>query len=212
MDSSQIFQTDNAARWRRFKWTGRFVLFVMLFFIAVAVLAVINARNPTLPNMAQRAKSYQEKLDPTNKLTLANAENKKYKGFKDFLVRKEQEDSIKHIQENSSRSSLIRAGFYTPWNPASLADLRKNADKLNTVYPEWFFIDTLTYQLQTRIDTAGLTVIKQNKLSIQPIFNNYRSAKTKGGAAFFDSKLLHVILNDAEKRTFIIQQLVDTLK
>jgi spore germination protein YaaH len=93
-----------------------------------------------------------------------------------------------------------------------LPDLVKNADKLNTIYPEWFFIDTLSYKLETRIDSAGLAVMKKNNLSIQPIFNNYHTGKTAAQNGFFDSKLLHVILNDSLKRKNIISQLVDTLK
>jgi peptidoglycan-N-acetylglucosamine deacetylase len=184
---------------------------VVVFFLIVTILAVINATNPSLPNINARAKAYQAILNPTNKLTLGSAENKKYKGFKDFLSKKQQEDSVRHALAAKIKTSLIRSAFYTPWDKASLPDLIKNAEKLNTIYPEWFFIDTITFKLQTRIDSAGLAVMKKNNLSIQPIFNNYHTSKTSGGRGFFDSKLLHVILNDSSKRKNIISQIVDTL-
>lgn len=186
---------------------------IIAFFLTVTILAVINATNPSLPNMNDKAKTYQAVLDPTNKFTLRSSENKKYKGFKDFLEKKLQEDSVKRITNAKNKSPLIRSAFYTPWNKASLPDLIKNADKLNTIYPEWFFIDPVTYRLQSRIDSAGLAVMKKNNLSIQPIFNNFHSYRTREGrdSGYFDFKLAHVVLNNPEKRKYIIQQIIDTL-
>ena len=207
----QIFQTDTRKRWTRVKWTSRVIIMVVLFFLVVTILAVNNATNPTMPNMKAKAKAYQATLDPSNKFVIGSAENKKYKGFKSFLANKQIEDSINQVSTLKNKPSLIRSAFYTPWNKASLPDLIKNADKLNTIYPEWFFIDSVTHKLETRIDSAGLAVMKHNNLSIQPIFNNFRTGKTSAPTGFFDSKLLHVILNDSSKRKKIIAQLVDTL-
>jgi cellulose synthase/poly-beta-1,6-N-acetylglucosamine synthase-like glycosyltransferase/peptidoglycan/xylan/chitin deacetylase (PgdA/CDA1 family)/spore germination protein YaaH len=211
-NSGQIFQTDTRKRWTRVKWTSRIVGVILIFLLVVTILAIRNATNPSLPNMNDRAKAYHAILDPTNKFTLRSAQNKKYKGFKDFLEKKQIEDSVKKVAASKNKASLVRAAFYTPWNKASLPDLVKNADKLNTVYPEWFFIDTVTHKLQTRIDSAGLAVMKKNNLSIQPIFNNFHTAKTIGNRGFFDGKLLHVILNDSAKRKNIINQIADTLE
>ena len=207
---SQIFQTDNASRWKKVKWTFRIFLFTGLFFIVIVSLAVINALNPSLPNLLDKSKFYQSKLNPAEKFTLTTDLNKKYKGFKELLEKRKLENTV---SKRNISSTLIRSGFYTPWSATSLPDLKKNADKLNTIYPEWFFIDTVSYRLQTRIDSAGLVIMKQNNLSIQPIFNNFHSHKTKEAkdSGYFDFKLAHVILNNAEKRKYIIQQIVDTL-
>ena len=210
-NTAQIFQTDTRKRWTRVKWTSRVIIMVALFFLVVTILAVNNATNPTMPNMKAKAKAYQATLDPSNKFVIGSAENKKYKGFKSFLAKKQIEDSINQVSTLKNKPSLIRSAFYTPWNKASLPDLIKNADKLNTIYPEWFFIDSITHKLETRIDSAGLAVMKQNNLSIQPILNNFRTGKTAAPTGFFDSKLLHVILNDSSKRKKLITQLVDTL-
>ena len=211
MYSPQIFQTNNPVRWKSVKWTSRIILFIVVFLLAVVVLAIINGANPNLPNLNEKSKYYQSKLDPSNKLTLESPLNKKFKGFKDFLEKKQREDSIAKVTNTKINASLIRGAFYTPWLLASLADLQQNADKLNTIYPEWFFIDTVTYTLQTRIDSAGLAVMKQKKLSIQPIFNNFHTNKADPKNGYFDGKLVHIILSDPAKREFIIQQIVDTL-
>ena len=210
-NSVQVFQTSNPIRWNSIKWTSRVILLVVLFLVAVLVLAIRNGSNPNLPNINAKARYYQNKLDPSNKLTFTSPLNKKYKGFKDYLEKKQQEDSIKKINAVKLNASQIRAAFYTPWLAASLSDLQKNGDKLNTIYPEWFFIDTTTYTLQTRIDSAGLAVMKQEGLSIQPIFNNFRTNKADASKSDFDGKLAHTIITDPEKRKFIINQIVDTL-
>ncbi|HRI24759.1 MAG TPA: hypothetical protein PLZ45_08780, partial [Ferruginibacter sp.] len=80
---SQVFQTNSPARWKSIKWTGRVMLFVFIFLLVVLVLAIVNGNNPSLPNISNKAKFYQDKLDPSNKLTFASPLNKKYKGFKD---------------------------------------------------------------------------------------------------------------------------------
>ena len=212
---SQIFQTSSPSRWKKVKWTFRVLLFIATFLIVVITLALMNGKNPSLPNALDKNKFYQSKLDPSQKFTLTTAENKKYKGFKDLLEKRKLENKV---IGNHVSASLIRSGFYTPWSVESLPDLKKNADKLNTIYPEWFFIDTTTFTLQTRIDSAGLAVMKQNNLSIQPIFNNYHTYTTIDpdthvvkDSGYFDFKLVHVILNNAEKRKHIIQQIVDTI-
>ena len=209
--NSQIFQTETRKRWTRVKWTSRIIGFVIAFFLFITILAVINATNPSLPEISDRAKVYKAILNPNNKFSLTTIENKKYKGFKDFLKKKQIEDSVKHLTISLNKTSLIRSAFYTPWNKASLPDLIKNADKLNTIYPEWFFIDTITFKLQTRIDSAGLAVMKKNNLSIQPILNNFHTGTTAHESGFFDSKLLHAILSDTTRRNSLITQIADTL-
>lgn len=209
--NTQIFQTNSPKRWRSVKWTSRILLLIILFLIAILVLAIKNGTNPDLPNISQKAKFYQSKLNPDNKFTFTSPLNKKYKGFKDFLKKKQVEDSLKKINNRLLKAPQIRSAFYTPWSKESLTDLQKNADKLNTIFPEWFFIDPRTFQLQTRIDTAGLNTMRQKHLSIQPIFNNFFTNKYGNGLGSFDAGLSHPILNNPEKRKFIINQIIDTL-
>ncbi len=210
-NTAQIFQTDKQTRWRRFKWTGRVILMVSLFFIVVLAIALYSGSLPNIPNMEAKAREYQTALDPSNPLILKNHQNSKYKGFKDFLINKLKSDSVKKIKNGgiskANSLSLIRAAFYTPWNKqVALPDLEKNADKINTIFPEWFFIDTVTHKLETRIDSAGLALMQQKKLRILPIVSNFNSSKSG-----FDGKLLHYILKDSVARNNFINQISDTL-
>ncbi|MEP6948271.1 MAG: glycosyltransferase [Ginsengibacter sp.] len=210
-NTSQIFQTNKPTRWKSVKWTTRVLAMIAVFFFVVLGIALYSGSLPNLPNMEAKAREYETTLDPSNPLTLKNTQNAKYKGFKDFLFRKERADSLRRVKNRSASKanslSVIRAAFYTPWTAnTSFPDLQKNADKLNTIFPEWFFIDTITYHLKTRIDSAGLLLMKQKQLRILPMLSNFRSQ-----AVGFDGKLLHKILSDSILRNRFIQQVTDTL-
>ncbi len=210
-NTPQIFQTNKPTRWKSIKWTGRVLLMIGIFFFVVLGIALYSGSQPNIPNMQAKAREYQTTLDPSNPLILKNHQNTKYKGFKDFLFNKLKEDSLKRIKNRHASPtdslSLIRAVFYTPWNAQlALPDLEKNADKINTIIPEWFFIDTITHRLQTRIDSAGLALMRQKKLRIFPMVSNFNSSK-----AGFDGELLHHILKDSIARNNFIKQIEDTL-
>ena len=210
-NTPQIFQTDKPTRWKRFKWTGRVILMIGIFFLVVLGIALYSGSLPNIPNLQAKAREYQTTLDPSNPLILKNRQNSKYKGFKDFLLNKLKTDSLKKAKNKgvskANSLSVIRAAFYTPSNAQfSLPDLKTNADKINTIFPEWFFIDTITHRLQTRIDTAGLKLMQQKKLTIMPILTNFNSSKKD-----FDGKLLHHILKDSASANRFVQQVSDTL-
>ncbi|HEY5390538.1 MAG TPA: hypothetical protein VIJ57_00385, partial [Hanamia sp.] len=95
--TSQIFQTDKSTRWKRFKWTGRVLLMISIFFLVVLGIALYSGSLPNVPNMEAKAREYQTTLDPSNPLILKNRQNTKYKGFKDFLFKKFKADSLKNI-------------------------------------------------------------------------------------------------------------------
>ncbi|MEO6818769.1 MAG: glycosyltransferase [Ginsengibacter sp.] len=208
--TSQIFQSHKPARWKRIKWTMRVFYLVAIFFLVVLAIALYTGSTPNLPNMQAKAREFETALDPGNPLVLRNHQNEKFKGFKTFLFNKFKQDSIRKTKSLPSKAnslSLIRAAFYTPWTgKTSLPDLIQNADKINTIFPEWFFIDTVTFKLNTRIDSAGLAVMQQKHLRILPILSNFNSAKKD-----FDGKLLHQILSNPAIQKAFINQLVDTL-
>lgn len=205
--SRQVFQTNDAKRYKATQWTLRIVGAILIFITAVVVIAVLRGKNPSMPVMNSVGNSYKSKVDPSNAFTLSTPLNKKFKGFKDFLNKRIAYEE-KHQQPIDAK--LIRAAFYTPWSPLSLLDLRSNGGKLNTIYPEWFFINPKTYQLDSRIDKEALSVMKHYGLSIQPILNNFISVPGKQGN--FSGDLLHTVLHDQKIQNNLIAQIISTLK
>lgn len=217
-NSSQIFQTNNAKRWKSFKWSFRVLWMISGFFLIVLIIALVRGVNPSAINIENRARAYENKLDPSNPLTIANSQNKKFKGFKQFLENRIKEDSIKTLKAHNNFRTLpfIRAAFYTPWTAkTSLPDLEKYGDNLNTIFPEWFFIDTNNhFRLQTRIDSAGIALMRAKGLRIMPMLSNFNSTKRDPEGKLnpdFDGSLVHDILNVPARQKDFIKQLMDTL-
>lgn len=205
--SRQVFKTNSSKRYSLTKWTLRTVGFILLFALIVVGIAVVRGKNPSMPQMNSIRASFESKINPDNKFTLATPLNKKFKGFKDFLQQK-----ILAEKSNASlvNAKLIRGAFYVPWSPLSLANLRANGSKLNTIYPEWFFINPKTFQLDSRIDKEALSVMKYHQLSVQPILNNFISVPGKQGN--FSGDLLHTVLHNPQVQNQLIGQIIKTLK
>ena len=209
--SSQIFHTNSPSRWKRVKWTSRVIIVIVLFAVLVVVLAIMLARNPTAT------------LSPgiysgnNDSVTLSTYHNKKIKGFKDFLLTREKEENKKRDSAifNKTSGAFIRAAFYTPWSGSkSVPSLERYGDKINVIFPEWFFIDEKNSSIETRIDSAGLSQMRKKNLRIMPMLTNFNSfKKDKNGELRpdFDGSLIHTILNDTIKQQKFIQQIVDTL-
>lgn len=216
----QVFQTNNPNRWKNLKWTGRVFISVLMFFLIVLIFALIRGSKPNVPNLEAKSRAFENTLDPSHSLFLRQKSNLKYKGFKDFLIKKQKQefdDSIKRASNSFFPSMInvadipyIRAAFYTPWTKStSLPALQAYGNNLNTIFPEYFFIDTINqFHLQTRIDSAGLAEMRKKNIRILPILDNFNSSsKVKD----FQGALAHTILTDTIKRKYFIKQLVDTL-
>ncbi len=205
----QIFQTDSSVRHKSVKWTTTVILTVMVFLIVVVVIAVIRGAAPNLPNIESKSRLFEEAIKGKG-LNLNSAQNKKYKGFKSFLEERSKQDSLGKLSKKAkSDAPFIRAAFFAPSDnyAPGLADLEQNADKLNTIFPQWFFINPKDHgKLNLTIDSAGLAIMKQHHLSIIPILSNVNAITHN-----FEGNLLHDILNDPAKRTKFINNLADSL-
>lgn len=211
--SAQIFQANSPSRWKKVKWTGRVLLFLLLFAVAVIALAIYFAQNPVNLTLSKQEAFYEPAGAGHFGRYFTPQQQKKYKGFKEFLNNRIKEDSLKKSgpAPNSTPNAFIRAAFYTPWQGSTaIPSLENYGNHLNCIFPEWFFIDTLDNgRLQTRIDKAGLADMRQKGLRIMPMLSNFNSSAQPNPD--FDGGLLKTILGSPDKQRLFIQQLVDTL-
>ncbi len=210
---NQIFQTSSALRGKSVTWGIRIFLFLSLFIITVVIIAIPKGKSPNLTNIETKTKFFENEVNPLKQLNISSTQKKKYKGFKSFLESKDREDSINKLRGKILKkdSSFIRAAFFSPSSildyPIALKDLEENANKLNTIFPEWFFFSLADNQkINSRIDSAGFVLMKKNNLKIIPMLTNFNSVKGD-----FDGMLMHTIFNDTLKRKKFINNLADTL-
>ncbi|WP_336516611.1 polysaccharide deacetylase family protein [Pollutibacter soli] len=202
--SRQIFQTDSKWRWRTFQWTGRLFLFIVILMVPVIIITLAKGVMPALPALTSDDNPLRHLSNPTTPLGLNKKELKKYKGFDAFLKEKAKNEKLSHSKVQLTNNQM-RAAFYVDWDPQSFYSLQKNIDKLNMVFPEWFFIDPATDTLAPRIDTAALSLMKKNNVRIVPLVNNINENKGEGE---FDGKMLHRILNNKAKKERLINDIV----
>jgi peptidoglycan-N-acetylglucosamine deacetylase len=209
--SRQVFHTNNPKRWKSLKWTGRVALFVFLFFLTILVVALIRGIAPNIPNLEAKAKAYESAINIEHSPS-------RYKGYKNFLLKKQKQESADSSKKKTKPTlkgnvkgidiPYIRAAFYVSWNKyASLPSLERYGDNLNTIFPEWFFIDSTNgTRIQSRIDSAGLSIMRDKGLMIMPMLSNFLTTRGK-----FSGNVIHPILTDTAKRRIFLNNLVDTL-
>jgi peptidoglycan-N-acetylglucosamine deacetylase len=200
---SQIFQTDNPSRWRRVQWSSRVLLALLVFLILVLFVALARFKNPSLPLLAQQADSYQKILKPKGVISFKNSRNKAYQGFRDVLTRTT--DSAARNRAAAKENPFIRAAFYSPWSAPAVISLRNYAGRLNSIFPEWFFINGSS-GLKSMLDSTGLGLMQRSNLRIYPMVSNFSN-----NLQDFDGRLVHPLLHDKEIRDRFISSLRDSV-
>jgi len=218
---SQIFQTNTASRWQRFKWLGRLLLFFLVLSAIFGTMFFIFTRKlqeqRELPLEDRAIKKVLTDSIPSYRESNIG---KQYRGMRKYIETRwatgkgcGQKDSVLNLSNSDyfSDSLGIRAAFYVAWDPQSFFSLRKNISKLNLVLPEWFFIDPTADTIITKIDNdnngkKAFDLIKKSGIEVMPILSNaiWNTGKFNGAA-------LHRIFNDKKKSEKLITQLLNLL-
>ena len=125
--TSQVFETTNASRWKRFKWGSRFIFFLLLLSLAIIIIdSIVSDSTPNIKMEGAAKRAIQERNDFLS-------DHKKYpkndKGFKTFINTKwakgkgcglaEPIDPQVSASGIKNTSAGIRSAFYVAWDPQS---------------------------------------------------------------------------------------------
>ncbi len=208
---TQVFQTSNQGRWKRFKWGSRFITFCLVLSAVIIFIALKTEYVPKLPIEGIAKKAIQQRknfIEKTSRLPLED------KGFKNFIYTKWARGKgcgeAKAIPVSASLKSWqspagIRAAFYVAWDPQSFFSLKKSISKLNLVIPEWFFLDENADTIKTNIDKRAFDIIKASGVKIIPMLTNNIHEKWRGD-------VVHRIINDPAKKERLINDLIRLLQ
>ncbi len=204
---NQIFQTKTAIRWKSFLWLIR-VLFVFFVIITISVaISLENKRDYNIKLLTYNAK----KLPNLNK----NIAKKKITKF-------DQQEFAKHLLKNKKkkRKSLyfsdpviatdvknffpVRAGFFVNWDINSYFSLQKNINYLNMVLPEWIFQTNSKSNINIKVDSKALNVLRVNKVAIVPIISNFYNKRWNGDSTA-------ITLKNPESRRLLIKRILNVL-
>ena len=224
LSTNQVFQTNSASRWQRFKWSSRLLLLFAILGIITIIITLSRVYEPSLPHMI----SVQEKavlLDSSNNWLFNKSKiGKQYGGFRKYINEKE---VYKHgtypipkrfkarngviVQADSGFYSFkkmragIRAAFFVDWDAQSYSSLEQNISRLNMVIPEWIFINPSADTIYTKIDDSARNLMVRSEVKIIPELTNAVGQN-------FNGEMVHRIITDPKKKERLINDLIRILK
>ncbi|RAJ79244.1 poly-beta-1,6 N-acetyl-D-glucosamine synthase [Chitinophaga dinghuensis] len=207
-DGQQIFQTKSPLRWRTFQWTSRLLLIAVAAMAIIVWIALRDNYTPGLPTLEEYSHNNYKKLShPVLPHNFTKQDTRTYKGFDDIITDKNRKAGMNAVIDGQQMKT-IRAGFYVDWDPQSFYSLQSNIDKMNTVVPEWFFIDPKTDTLRPQIDMNALQLMQDHHVAILPLINNINVDQENGD---FDSDILHQVLTNPAKKERLIADIIKYL-
>lgn len=203
----QIFHTDKKWRWRTFVWTSRIITALLILMVPIVWLAYTHLEKPMLPLLTNESDTINAVSKLIQPKTLNHKESFKYTGFEKF-IKARQKTKQPVLQAAGKFDQRIRAAFFVDWDPQSMYSLQQNIDNMNTVIPEWFFINPNTDTLEPKIDADAYNLMKQHHVKILPIINNINEYKQ----GVFDGAMLHRILHNPDKKERLITDIIKYLQ
>jgi cellulose synthase/poly-beta-1,6-N-acetylglucosamine synthase-like glycosyltransferase/spore germination protein YaaH/peptidoglycan/xylan/chitin deacetylase (PgdA/CDA1 family) len=205
----QIFQTSSRIRWRAFSWASRLLIFLLILMIPIVWIALARSNKPGLPQLISADTVSGKEINPVQPRQLTKKEDKKYKGFNDFLKVKQKNEELIRKEKAIPFDQRIRAGFFTNQDPQDFYSLQNHIDKMNVVIPEWLHIDANTDTLIFFTDPDSYTLMKNHGVKILPLINNIDASKHDGT---WDGEMLDRILNSPEKRKRLLNDIIRYLQ
>lgn len=215
----QVFHTENTSRWKKFKWSIRFFIFIAIILIAALIVMLIIEKSPSLPFK----QDYRSAVTASKPFMQETRLSKEYKGFRRFITdkklstnyEKEKQGKLERTRKKGTGTALtsqnkivqswnkfpagIRSAFYVGWDAQSYYSLKRNIQHLNLVMPEWLFIDPKADTVKVQIDARGYNLMKKHGVAIMPMLsNNFKKQ--------FRSEAIGRILHSPQKRRAIITQ------
>lgn len=201
--TTQIFQSQNAKRWRSFLLVLITLVLLTVFSFSVLLMAIFDKSEISLPHLINKNELYKKLLSPDKPVSvLESAESHLYhlacqKTKPSQILR-----DLKH-QLFKEKNQQIRAGFYVNWDIQSFYSLRDNIDKMNMVLPEWFFVSDKN-EVSIDIDAKAYRIMKSKHIKIIPMISNFWKNGWRG-------ENVHRIISSAANRKVFINSVLAAL-
>ena len=197
-----VFYTESDKRWRAFKGTLRFLLFIIILGVASVGINILSENDSPLPRLNTQNEIYKQILNPEHVPPFIAISHKPInKPLKDVFRNK-------FINKTSGIAvappKKIRAGFYVNWDVQSFYSLRENISSLNMVMPEWFFVGDNFDTVSVDIDMKAMNLMEDHNIRILPMISNYYNNKWNPGN-------IERIISDPKKSKRFIGSVINQL-
>lgn len=209
-DKKQVFFHPNPKRWKYFSLIMKILFAIGIILLFVFIYSVSRDPYVQIPRISDK-NSYVP-ISNTYKLGF---EDKK---VKDFIEKRKQiqryrfkgrELNRKHsLKNNSPLTGTISpntpgyqySAFYVNWDARSYYSLKKNINKLSSVYCEWAFLNEYKYYPDYYPDERVIELLRANNVKMMLLINNYYDDN-------WQTKRLGEVLSSKSSRSILIDSL-----
>ncbi|MFH1657187.1 MAG: glycosyltransferase [bacterium] len=194
-----IFEDPTQKRWKRTKVIFAITLFFIATVLSFLTFSVITS--PSLPSMPEK-----EPLQSVLKISRetieneASSENAETSSEKDFST-DESDNSFDQLFPNK----IISTAFLVQKDKDSYKSFKENSDKIDVVFPDWYFIKTDTCEVEEKKDQEITAGLKEYQVKIFPRVAN-------GDNDIWYSEEIGSILQSPEKRNCLAKELARLAK
>lgn len=205
---SFVFLDPHGRRWPRLR---RIILTaaVLMFVAAVLFVQALFVRPELrLPESVRTLKNELKALQAEVTRTKAGSEDAIWQKFypKSPAARERIARLRAHLRGSPKNPAEIRLGFYSGWDPNSLATLEAHANKLTHVCPEWMSVIDGTGTLHVDEDAKLASLAASRGLALMPRLNNFHRG------AWIPEAVENLACGPAERRDRFIRALVAHLR
>ena len=203
LSARPIFYSPTGRRWTRFVWLIRLLSFVVVLTVVVALIAVLRTTTTALPKLVNPNEVYKRVLYHDDPLIITSAQNSQ---FQNAVKRLSKPDTLRRrpLHLSASEGALgveVRAGFYVNWDAESYSSLADNIEKMNVVFPEWFFVADSVDTVVTQIDVKALDLMHRHGVRILPMVSNYFNEQ-------WNFANVHRVIASPDRRLKMIQSIL----
>jgi cellulose synthase/poly-beta-1,6-N-acetylglucosamine synthase-like glycosyltransferase/peptidoglycan/xylan/chitin deacetylase (PgdA/CDA1 family)/spore germination protein YaaH len=201
-----IFYSATGKRWTRVVWLFRLGSFFAALTMIVALIAAARRTTTALPKLVNPNEVYKRVLNHEDPLILKSKQNAQFRNAATHLAKPDTlQRRPRHFPATEGAFGVeVRAGFYVNWDAESYFSLRENIEKMNAVFPEWFFIADSVDTVLVDIDVKALEFMRQHGVRILPMVSNYFNDTWNGAK-------VHRIIESPERRLKFIHSILNAL-
>ncbi|WP_309610631.1 polysaccharide deacetylase family protein, partial [Sphingomonas sp.] len=204
MADRAIFYDPTGRRRKRFRLA--LMLFALLVVMALGGLAAtirLVPAAPLLPVALERGKP----LPPPRTSLLARTQRSMNAAYQRLVGARPPSPKAVGAQRATAAATTmgkpISVGFYTPWDPGSVASLQRHIGDLDWLAPVWLTVTGPNHQLNVLPDAPGRAILNTSRYRplILPVVQNAKLGK-------WDPKGISAMLADRAARNRLIDQLI----
>ncbi len=193
-----VFLDPTGKRWPRMRLVIVFLFIVLLAALLIFIHSIWIAPRLKLPPHITELKDQLRSQDNPSPLTPYQPKNLWLEFYKKTPAGQKRIASL-HRKLAASKPD-VTLGFYVPWDPNSLASLRKNAPSLTHVAVEWFVLKSERTVIVEEIDATVKDFLQSTGVGFLPMMTNLV------GTSWQPEPIEALLMGPQERRDHFVQE------